>query len=71
MAIMGAESSIEGPIWALNDLYSREQLRTACRWFRVAHAYTEDEDARRVLMIEAFGWIERALRCYLPPKADT
>lgn len=61
----GAEPSIEGPLWALHDLCSREQLHAACRWFRAAHAYTEDEEMRQVLLIEAYGWIERALRCYL------
>lgn len=61
----GVEPGIDGPLWALQDLCSREALRAACGWFRAAHAFTEDEDIRRVLMIEAYGWIERALRCYL------
>ena len=61
----GAEPNIDGPLWALHDLCSREQLRAACLWFRAAHAYGEDEDTRRVLMIESYGWIERALRTYL------
>jgi hypothetical protein len=59
---------IDGPLWALQDLCSRDQLKAAFLWFRAAHAFTEDEDMRRVLMIEAYGWIKRALRCYLPSK---
>lgn len=61
----GAEPGIDGPLWALQDICSREELKAACLWFRAAHAFTEDEDARRVLCIEAYGKIERALRCYL------
>ena len=61
----GVEPDIEGPIWALQDQCSREELKAACWWFRAAYAYTEDEDMRRMLLIEAYGWIERALRCYL------
>ncbi len=61
----GAERGIDEVLWALHDLCSREQQQAACRWFRAAHAHTEDEYMRRVLMIESYGWIERALRCYL------
>lgn len=56
---------IDGPIWALQDLCSRDQLKAACLWFRAAATYDEDEDERRTLLIEAYGWIERALRFYL------
>lgn len=60
-----AEPDIEGPLWALQDQCSREELKAACLWFRAAHAYSEDEDVRRTLCIEAYGKIERALRYYL------
>lgn len=61
----GVEPDFDGPLWALQDICSRDELRSACLWFRAAAAYSEDEEVRRVLCIEAYGKIERALRCYL------
>jgi hypothetical protein len=61
----GAEPDIDGPLWALQDQCSREELKAACLWLRAAHAYSDDEEVRRKLCIEAYGKIERALRCYL------
>lgn len=57
---------IEGPLWALVDVsHGNERVKNACQWFRVAAAYSHDEEERQACCIEAYGWIERALRCYL------
>ncbi|MGF7213713.1 hypothetical protein GGE65_008363 [Skermanella aerolata] len=57
---------IEGPLWALVDVsHGNERVKNACQWFRVAAAYSDDEEERQACCIEAYGWIERALRCYL------
>lgn len=59
-------AEIEGPLWALVDVsHGNERVKNACQWFRVAASYGEDEDTRLVCCMEAYGWIERALRCYL------
>lgn len=59
------EPDIEGPLWALQDLCQREELKSACLWFRAAAAYSDDEEVRQVLCIEAYSKIERAMRGYL------
>jgi hypothetical protein len=59
------EVGIDAPLWTLQDLCHREELRMACLWFRAAAAYNEDEDVRQALCIEAYSTIERALRFYL------
>jgi len=60
------EPDLEGPLWALVDVsHGNERVKHACQWFRVAASYSGDEDQRRVCCVEASGWIERALRCYL------
>ena len=57
---------IAGPLWALVDVTHKSQaVKGACDWFRAAAAYQEDEELRRALLVEAYGKIERALRCYL------
>ena len=57
---------IEGPLWALVDVsYGSEAVKGACMWFRCAASYGDDEDTRLMLCREAYGKIERALRCYL------
>lgn len=60
-----AEVGIEGPLWAVQDINPGERVKAACLWFRAAAAYSEDEEVRRALCIEAYGQIERSLRCYL------
>lgn len=60
------EPDLEGPLWALADLTDgNERVMHACQWFRIALAYSGDEELRRVYCLEAYGWIERALRYYL------
>ena len=59
------ENDLDGPIWALLDISPSEALRAACLWFKVAVQSGEDEDTRRMLCTEAYGKIERALRCHL------
>lgn len=39
----------------------KERVRAACLWFRVAVQSGEDEDMRRMLCQEVYGWIERAM----------
>lgn len=57
---------IAAPLWALVDVTHKSQaVKGACDWFRAAAAYQEDEELRRSLLIEAYGKIERALRCFL------
>lgn len=57
---------IAAPLWALVDVTHKSQaVKGACDWFRAAAAYQENEELRRALLIEAYGKIERALRCYL------
>lgn len=59
-------ADLDGPLWALVDVsHGSEAVRSACQWFRVAAAYSEDEELRRVLCTEAYGKVERVLRCYL------
>ena len=63
-AAMSADD-LEGPLWALVDVsHGNEKVKSACQWFRVAAAY-DDEEQRRICCIEAYGWIEKALRIYL------
>ena len=60
------EDGIDGPLWALVDVsYGSEAVKGACLWFRCAAGYSDDEDTRLMLCREAYGKIERALRCYL------
>ena len=62
----GVEAEIEEPIWALIDIsHGSEAVEGACRWFLAAADYSRDEDVRTVLLREAYGKIERALRFYL------
>ena len=57
------EIDLDGPMWALADLSPyKERVRAACLWFRVAVQSGEDEEVRRMLCQEAYGWIERAMR---------
>lgn len=50
-------------MWALADLSPyKERVRAACLWFRVVVQSGEDEEVRRMLCQEAYGWIERAMR---------
>jgi hypothetical protein len=45
--------------------HGSERVKHACQWFRLAAAYSGDEEQRRVCCIEAYGWVERALRFYV------
>lgn len=64
--IEGEAVDIEGPLWALADLYSEnDRVIAAGQWFRVAAAYSDDDELRRVKCQEAYGLIESALRRYL------
>ena len=57
------EEELDGPMWALIDLsHRKEAMRAACLWFKVAVQSGEDEEVRRMLALEAYGWITRALR---------
>ena len=57
------EIDLDGPMWALADLsHRKEAMQAACLWFRVAVQSGEDEEVRRMLCQEAYGWIERAMR---------
>ena len=57
------EIDLDGPMWALLDLsHRKEAMQAACLWFRVALQSSEDEEVRRMLCQEAYGWIERAMR---------
>ncbi len=57
---------IEGPLWALVDVsYGSEAVKLACLWFKAATSYPDDDGIRLILCQEAYGKIERALRCYL------
>ena len=59
-------AEIDGPLGARVDVsYGSEAVRSACQWYRVAAAYSEDDELREALCREAYGKIERALRCYL------
>ena len=37
-------------------------MRAACLWLRVAVQSGENEEVRRMLCQEVYGWIERAMR---------
>ena len=59
-------TEIEGPLWALVDVsYASEAVKGACLWFQAAADFTGEEETRLMLCREAYGKIERALRCYL------
>ena len=62
---IGADA-LEGPLWALVDVsYGSEAVKSACLWFKAATGYPDDDETRLMLCREAYGKIERALRCYL------
>jgi hypothetical protein len=42
-----------------------ERVKHACQWFWVAAVYSEDKEVRQMCCIEAYGWIERSMCCYL------
>jgi hypothetical protein len=57
------EIDLDDPMWALADLRPyKERVRAACPWFRVAVQSGEDEEGRRMLCQEVYGWIEWAMR---------
>ncbi len=61
-----SEGDLEGPLWALVDIsHGSQAVRAACLWFKAAATCAEEEEVRRMLCLEAYGKIERALRCYL------
>jgi hypothetical protein len=56
----------EGPLWALVEAcHGNERVKHACQWFWVAAVYSEDKEVRQMCCIEAYGWIERSMCCYL------